>query len=308
MKAQPRKPLLHARPSSKRAFCFFLFASLGFLPLAAQPALEPRPEPGSVIVAPRIEEEASPPSSALPAHPSTPLEGAEAELAWVRIWAKLQPSDEQVYSFALEASNPSPSALDQSSFVWLYRGLSGWDARDYIQVPPGNYRLVVFADVPPPHSDDPETLQREFAQWLARPGEERLLFRSPQELQLRKKERAFFLLTQENSRWQLREMPPLPPSGKFLRMLNLQPQSVGVELTRLDGSLISQLAQNLGAEPQISPIPDSAKLLLVTVRFLNHNGAPMRRTHEMDFSAERSATLAVFTDRYGRISSRLFAD
>lgn len=280
-----------------------LFALLPFTFTYPQSNPLTRPEPGSAIVSPQIEEE-SPPTSPTE---HTPPDPEAAKAALLRIWAYLPPSENTAYALALE-SIPNPASPSPEPFLWLYRGLSSFDARDYLTIPPGSYRILIFSETPQPQSNDPETLQKELDAWFARPSDERLLYRSPQPIQLTKKQRTFLLLTQTHNQWQLREIPQPSPNSKSLLMLNLQSQPVSVEFTLPDGSIVSKAAQNLTAEPTIASVPPKAKWLLVTVRFTNPNGAPMQRNHECDFSSTPNPTLAIFTDRYGRLSTRLFPD
>lgn len=258
-----------------------------------------RPQPGSVqVVGP--EEEVPAPGAAEPGAGGGEDEEAPKEpQAWLRVWLLSEPNAEAAYGAVLQPADVA--GLDEGEFVWLYRGVQGFDFRDYQQISARAYRLVLVEEIPLEGHDEAA-----LEAWSRRPPKEREVFRSAA-FQLRKDQVLTLLLSREGGSWRLRELDEPEGRGKRLRVLSVVKEPVQAGLETPDGRMAPLWGGEKGT-PELISLPQNAGETLVYAQFLNPRGVLLTRRHEVDFNQTPSVTLVVFPDRYGRITSRLMTN
>ena len=185
--------------------------------------------------------------------------------------------------------------LEDGDFLWLFRGVRTFDFRDYQEIPPGRYSLVVVQEIPVDHAD--------LENYFRRPAKDKLLHRSPS-FELRENQSLTLLLEREGERWAHRELDEPATPGKRLRVLSLVDAPVEVGLEARDGRVATLWGGTQGT-PEIVSLPPAAKEAVVLVRFPNQRGTQLSRRHEADFGTAPSISVVIFPDRYGRITSRI---
>lgn len=294
MKKAPNQKIL--------AIYFAIYVSLSAI-LTAQTT---RPEPGSAII----------PAETIP---NAPQSGEQIENAEdtdeedkkappkgnLRIWLGGTNNNQRFAVGIIKSGQKIPESGEESiqGFEWLYRGLRTGSVRDYVEVPVGNYDLVILPEEVEKFTGADEEFQAPMWKKVKKIEREslRVAPKSHTTAVIRVFEDDFkidvFNDQKENEN-----------STKILRVFNLTNGTMGGLKTIADGKEVV-LFRKLPVFFEIFPVPHNS--FAVSMELYVPGSNPkffVRKFYEADFRGIGSCSLVVFLDRYGRTTSVVVKD
>jgi hypothetical protein len=272
-------------------------ALLSLLPLSLSWAQD-RPEPGSVQVPVQQENGAE---DASPASVST----AETEGGHVRVW-QFAPTEEERLAVALLPQGGSLEAAlrgdAQSPLIWLHRGLRGGDLRDFLDVPEGNYQVLVLRENIRDFSDPS-------ADFSALPSSRDVLFQSRSPLRVNIGSGSTVIISKNGTSYSVEVVEE--------NLANPTPEVRVYHFSDLGNARLSILRPN--ANPAIVwegkagdqstlPLPRNPGSVNYQMEIPGSGQRMVRQVFEVSHQFSPSVSFVIFNDRYGRSTARVLAN
>jgi hypothetical protein len=270
--------------------------------LAAQ---SPRPEPGSAIV-PSQNEETSPLEAEGSEESGTPEEEKDEKKPKGKIRVCLGGSNTEM-RFAIgimKAGQKIPDSQEESmeGFEWLYRGIRSGSIRDYLEVPVGNYDLVIL----------PEEVEK-----FTGSDDE---FKPPTWKKAKKIERESIRITpkshftamvrilEDDFKVDVFDDKNESSGSKVLRVFNLTDGTTGGLKTLVAGkeTIIFRSFPEFFSKYTLPPSPSTVAMELYVPG--SKPKSMVRKFYEADFGKNGSCSLVVLKDRYGRTTAAIMKD
>lgn len=293
MKKAPNQKIL--------AIYFAIYVSLSAI-LTAQTT---RPEPGSATI----------PAETIP---NAPQSGEQIENAEdtdeedkkappkgnLRIWLGGTNNNQRFAVGIIKSGQKIPESGEESiqGFEWLYRGLRTGSVREYVEVPVGNYDLVIL----------PEEVEK-----FTGAGEE---FQAPKWKKVKKIEReslrilagshktAVVRVLNDDLKVDVFDDAKENNGSKILRVFNLTGATIGGLKTLADGKELV-IFRRLPEFYEAFNVPHKSFEVSLELHIPGSKTKYfVRKFYEADFRGSGSCSLVVFLDRYGRTTSLVVKD